>query len=90
MGKSRGELDSDEAKNFFAKLHVRLSLTMAYKLEANGKIERGHNLIIKALVKALYDGRVRSWLHMLPYALWADRTTHSTITKFMPIELLWA
>ena len=25
---------------------------------------------------------------MLPYALWADRTTHSSITGYMPAELM--
>ena len=83
----RGELDSDEAKQFFSKLGVRLSLTTAYNPEANGKIERGHSPIVKALVKAC-DGSIRSWPQKLPYALWADRTTHSTITGFMPIELM--
>ena len=23
---------------------------------------------------------------MLPYALWADRTTHSSVTDYMPVE----
>ena len=26
---------------------------------------------------------------MLPYALWADRTTHSTVTGYMPFELMY-
>ena len=25
---------------------------------------------------------------MLPYALWADRTTHSSVTSYMPTELM--
>ena len=53
-----GELNSDEAKEIFAKHGVRLTLTMTYNLEANGKIERGHSPIVKALEK-VYDGKVK-------------------------------
>jgi hypothetical protein len=83
----RGELDSDEARQFFTKFGVRLTLTTAYNLEANGKIERNHGPIVKALVKAC-DGRMKLWPQMLPYALWADRTTHSTVTGYMPAKLM--
>ena len=55
-----GELDSDKARGFFAKHGVWLTLTKAYNPEANGKIERGHNPIVKALAKAC-DGRVKDW-----------------------------
>ena len=53
----RGELDSDKAREFFAKHGVRLTLTTTYNPEANGKIERGHSPIVKALAKAC-DGLV--------------------------------
>ena len=36
----KGELDSDEAKEFFSRIGVKLSLTITYNPEANGKIER--------------------------------------------------
>jgi hypothetical protein len=45
----RGELDSNEAREFFAKLGVRLTLTIVYNPEVNRKIERGHSPIVKAL-----------------------------------------
>jgi hypothetical protein len=48
----RGQLDSNEAREFFVKLRVRLTLTTTYNRKANGKIKRGHNPIVKALVKA--------------------------------------
>ena len=54
----RGELDSDEAREFFGKHGVRLTLTTAYNPEANGKIERGHSPIVKALVKACDGGSI--------------------------------
>ena len=68
-------------------VRVRLTLTTAYNPEANGKIERGHSPIVKALVKAC-DGRVKDCPQMLPYALWADRTTHSSVIGYMPTELM--
>ena len=60
-----------------------MTLSMAYNPEANKKIERGHRLIVKAC-----DRRVKDWPSMLSYALWADRTTHSSVTGFMPAELM--
>ena len=63
------------------------TLTTAYNLEANEKIEQGHSPIVKALAKAC-DGRVMDWPQKLPYALWADRMTHSSVTCYMPTELM--
>ena len=48
----RGELDVEEAEEPFDRLGVKLSLTTAYNPEANGKVERGHGLIVKAIVRA--------------------------------------
>ena len=42
---------------------------------------------MKALAKEC-DGRVKDWPQMLSYALWADRTTHSSVTGYMPAELM--
>jgi hypothetical protein len=49
----RWELDAQEAEELFDRLGVKLSLTTAaYNPKANGKVERGHGPIIKALVRA--------------------------------------
>jgi len=87
MRADRGELDAAEAKDFFQRYGVKLKLTTAYNPEANGKSERGHPPIINALVKAC-RGKPKQWPKLLPFALWADRTTHSTVTGYMPIELM--
>jgi hypothetical protein len=84
----RGELDAQEAEELFDRLRVKLSLTTAYNPEANGKVERGHGPIVKALVRAC-EGQVGNWPRLLPYALWADRTTHNSVTRFMPAELMY-
>jgi hypothetical protein len=84
----RGELDANEAKEFFSRMGVKLSLTTAYNPEANGKVERGHGPIVKALVKAC-QGKTGEWPRLLPFALWADRTTHSSVTGYMPAELIF-
>ena len=62
-------------------------MTTAYNPEANGKIERGHSPIMKALAKAC-DGRVKDWPQMFPYALWVDRTMHSSVTGYKLVELM--
>ena len=56
----RGELDAEEAEDLFDWLGVKLSLTTAYNPEANGKVERRHGPIVKALVRAC-EGRVGNW-----------------------------
>ena len=52
----RGELNAHEAIELFERLGVKLSLTTAYNLEANGKIERGHGPIVKTIVRAFLMG----------------------------------
>jgi hypothetical protein len=84
----RGELDANEAKEFFARMGIKLSLTTAYNPEANGKVERGHSPIIKALVKSC-QGKTGEWPRLLLFALWADRMTHSSITGYLPAELIF-
>lgn len=84
----RGELDADEARIFFSRLGIKLPLTSAYNPEANGKIARGHPPIVKALAKAC-NGKMHEWPRLLPFALWADRTTHSSVTGYMPAELMY-
>ena len=74
----RGELDAEEAEELFDRLGVKLSLTTVYNPEANEKVERGHGPIFKALVRAS-RGQVGNWPRLLPYALWADRTTHNSV-----------
>ena len=83
----RGELDSDESREFFDRHGVWVTLTTAYDPEANGKIERGHTPIVKVLVKAS-NGNIKGWPQLLVYALWADRIMHNSVTRYMPVELM--
>ena len=60
MGKIVGdcrELDAQETDELSDRLGVKLSFTTTYNAEANGKIECGHEPIVKALVQAC-DGQV--------------------------------
>ena len=56
----QGELDACEAMDIFERPSVKISLTTTYNPEANGKIERAHGPIVKALVRAC-NGRVGNW-----------------------------
>ena len=87
MRADRGELDVVKARNFFERYGMQLRLTTAYNPEANGKSERGHPSIIHALVKAC-KGKANLWPRLLLFALWADKTTHSSITGYMPTKLI--
>ena len=68
-------MDAKEARELFSRISIKLALTCAYNPEGNGKSERGHPPIIKALDKAC-KGKMGEWPRLLPYALWADRTFH--------------
>ena len=83
---NRGKLNVNESKEFFSRIRVKLSLTKAYNPKANGKVQRGHWPIVKALVKSCV-GKLCEWPKLLPYVLWVDRTTHNIITRFIPTEL---
>ncbi|KAL2644231.1 hypothetical protein R1flu_011818 [Riccia fluitans] len=83
----RGELDTKEASEFFQRYGVKLALTTTYYPEGNAKSERGHPPIVKALVKAC-NGRAKEWPRLLPFALWADRTMHSSVIGYMPAKLM--
>ncbi|KAL3699107.1 hypothetical protein R1sor_017129 [Riccia sorocarpa] len=83
----RGDLNAEEARTFFRRYGVDLKLTTAMNPEGIGKSERGHPPIVHALVKAC-DGKPKQWPRLLPFALWADRSTHCTTTGYMPVELI--
>ena len=55
MGKimaDSGELDAHEVTKLFNRLWVKISLMMAYYLEANGKVEREHKPIVKVIISS--------------------------------------
>ena len=64
-----------------------IRLTTTYNLQENGKKERGHGSIVKALAKVC-KGRVGNWPKVFPYILWTDMTTHNSVTKYIPIKLV--
>ena len=63
---------------------MKLKLTTAYNLKANGKNERG----LRSIVVKACRGKPKHWPRLLPFALWIDRATHSIITGYMPSELM--
>mgnify|MGYP002775541567 FL=1 len=60
-------MDANEAKELFGRSGVKLLLTTTYDPEANVKIEQGHSVIIKALIRAC-AGKVGDGPQLLPYA----------------------
>jgi hypothetical protein len=77
-----GELNADEATNFFKKFHIKLKLTTTYNPEGSGKSERRHQPIVNAIVKA-YKGKMSLWPNFLPLALMASRMTCSLVTDML-------
>lgn len=84
----RGELSPLDIRQWFKRFGVHISLTTAYNPEANGKVERGHQSIIAALAKTSNNDS-KSWPALLPFALWADRTTVHRTTGYTPHQLVF-
>ena len=51
-------------------------------------MQLGHLPIVHALVKAC-NGKSSLWPRLLPFALWANRTMHNSVTGFMQAELMY-
>ncbi|KAG5458929.1 MAG: ribonuclease H-like domain-containing protein [Olpidium bornovanus] len=82
-----GELNETGIKDFLRRYGIKLHLTTPYNPGANGKVERGHRSLLGILRKSC-NSHLRDWARKLPLALWADRTTVSRSTGYMPAELL--
>ncbi|KAG5456254.1 MAG: hypothetical protein BJ554DRAFT_4052 [Olpidium bornovanus] len=82
-----GELNETGIKDFLRRFGIKLHLTTPYNPGANGKVEQGHRSLLGILRKSC-NGHLRDWARKLPLALWADRTTVSRSTGYMPAELL--
>ncbi len=83
----KGELDATEARSFFERYGMKLKLSTIYNPKTNRKTKKDHLSIIHTLVKAC-KGHSKEWPRLLSFALWLGRTTHSTITEYMLVELM--
>jgi len=60
----------------------------AYHPQANGLVERGHDVIVNSLAK-YSKGRRSEWFRYLPLAIWADRITVRRSTGYSAFRLLY-
>ena len=89
-----GEVITDNGKEVFGAWkvlmeryhlpHIRIS---AYNSRANGVVERGHQNIRNALVKAA-KGKISKWPDLVPHAFFSDRVTIRRQTGYSPYYLL--
>jgi hypothetical protein len=70
------------------KLGIRRIMISAYNAKANGMVERGHQPIASALI-ALTMGGKKPWVDLLPWVLFADRTTVHGPTGFTPFYMVY-
>lgn len=49
---------------------------------------RGHSSIVKAFIKAC-NVKMTNWFRLLSFVLWENRITHSTVMRYMPMELIF-
>lgn len=68
-----GSFEPARYGTFFCRFGIETHLTVAYNPEANGKVERSHQTLVAALVKAAAF-KSAQWVDLFPFALWADRS----------------
>ena len=85
---------TDNGKPFVAALEwlkekygIRGIQISPYNSQANGKIERGHFDLRKALFNSC-NGETRKWYSMLHYVLWADRVTVKKRLGMSPYQMV--
>lgn len=90
-----GHVSSDNGTEFlgaFKELLVHYGIPQvfisAYNPEGNAMVERGHVGIKEALFKMMRS-LGGDWVSLLPFVLWADRTTAKRTTGFTPHYLLY-
>jgi hypothetical protein len=90
-----GHVSSDNGSEFlgaFKDLLVHYGIPQvyisAYNPEGNAMVERGHAPIKEALFKMMRS-LGGDWVSLLPFVLWADRTTAKRTTGYTPHYLLY-
>ncbi|MDS9995181.1 transposase family protein [Xanthomonas sp. A2111] len=77
-----------EFKEAVLKVGSKVRVATPYYPEAEGMVERGHQVIKDALVK-MCGTSAEKWRHYLPLVLFADRITAKRTTGFSPYELVF-
>lgn len=80
------EFSCAETQTWAKKAGVKWKFSSPYHPCTNGKIER-FNGTLKKIIAKLVEGRVHDWERQLGRALWAYRSTISTVTGFSPFFL---
>jgi len=90
-----GEIKMDGGPEFkgaviksLSRRDIKVRTISAYNSKANGMIERGHKPLTAALI-ALTAGGAQSWTKMLPWVLFAIRTTTHAPTGHTPFFLTY-
>lgn len=83
-----GRENMGEFAEYLRQINVRRVLLSAYNPRANGIVEQGHFNLVAAMMKMMDEHGVKSWRSMLPYALFADRTSPRRSHGKSPFYLL--
>ena len=81
------QFNSDFTKIFLDLYDVYIKFTVTYHPESNGLTENRNKEIGKLL--RLLATKEKEWDLVLPFALWALRTSKNTVTKYSSFELLY-
>ena len=86
----RGSTFTSEAfQDFTKELGVQMLLTASYRPQSNGTIERANGTLKRMLKACLEEDSDREWDELLPWVLYAYRTSVHSSTGFSPFFLLF-
>ena len=82
------EFKGEELVEMLKKYEIKRLVISPYNAKGNGGIERGHQAFISALL-TLTDGGKRPWIDLLPWVLFAERTTIHGPTGHTPFYMVY-
>ena len=74
---------------FLEELGIQLLLTSSYRPQSNGTVERAHGTLKRMLTACLETEISREWDKLLPWVLFAYRSSTHTSTGFTPFFLMY-
>jgi hypothetical protein len=80
---------SREFSIFLEELGIQLLLTSSYRPQSNGTIERAHGTLKRMLTTCLESEISREWDKLLPWVLFAYRSSTHSSTGYTPFFLMY-
>jgi transposase InsO family protein len=83
------QFDAETFKAFCSQIGTTIHFASVGHLESNGLVERANGIIIKGIMKSIFNQPKGKWLDELIKVVWNHNTVVSRSTGFSPFKLLF-